>query len=502
MADVSRPKTNHGGKPKPARASCVEPSSSSHQIEVEPLDPKLKARDRVLPLALLFCFAFLIRAGILVKNGGALQADPDAYQAIAITLSDQGVFGLTAPDGRVIPTSFRPPLYPAILSLLVAEGSGPHLFLIGCFHLLIGLLTVLFTYLAAQSITSPTLNHLTKHRIGLLAGCITTLDPILVQQSTFAMTETLAAFLASMIFWHWMKNRTGDSTPWRVGLTGGILLSLAYLCRPTFLVWAFLLLAHDFLEAVLASTRRSGQADRSVEWKKRQITQTLLSATLVLLAVGLWTVRNQRATGHPVWATTHGGYTLLLGNNPIFYEHLENHGMLTRWNAAEFTRAYTFRFGEDGTDPEFWLATRDQKMEPNLPDPNLTEHQDDQWSYAAAKAAIANTPSTFVKACLNRIYRLWTPIPFSTPDRSDVQRIVISIYYLGIYLAAIFGLFKRLKTVNWRAYWPAISLVISLSVVHTFYWSNMRMRAPALPLIAIFAAQVYRPKFTKKIQQQ
>ena len=53
MADVSRPKTNQGGEPKPARASCVEPSSSSHQIEVEPLDPKLKARDRVLPLALL-----------------------------------------------------------------------------------------------------------------------------------------------------------------------------------------------------------------------------------------------------------------------------------------------------------------------------------------------------------------------------------------------------------------------------------------------------------------
>ena len=261
----------------------------------------------------------------------------------------------------------------------------------------------------------------------------------------------------------------------RVGLTGGFaVLSLSL--PPTFLVWAFLLLSHDLLEAVLADTQIESCEPIS-RMKKRQITQTLLSASLVLLAVGLWTARNQRATGHPVWATTHGGYTLLLGNNPIFYEHLENHGMLTRWNAAEFTRAYTFRFGEDGTDPEFWLATRDQKMEPNLPDPNLTEHQDDQWSYAAAKAAIANTPSTFVKACLNRIYRLWTPIPFATPDRSDVQRIVISIYYLGIYLAAIFGLFKMLKTVNWRAYWPAISLVISLSVVHTFYWSNMRMRA-------------------------
>ena len=197
--------------------------------------------------------------------------------------------------------------------------SGPHLFLIGCFHLLLGLLTVLFTYLATQSITSLSLDHLTAHRVGLLAGCITTLDPILVQQSTFAMTETLAAFLASMIFWHWMKNRTGHSRPWRAGLTGGILLSLAYLCRPTFLVWAFFLLSHDFLEAVLSSPHRSGHANRPAGWKKQQITQTLISALLVLLAVGLWTARNRRATGHPVWATTHGGYTLLLGNNPIFY---------------------------------------------------------------------------------------------------------------------------------------------------------------------------------------
>ena len=155
---------------------------------------------------------------------------------------------------------------PRSYPFLWMKGVAPSL-LIGCFHLLIGLLTVLFTYLAAQSITSPTLNHLTKHRIGLLAGCITTLDPILVQQSTFAMTETLAAFLASMIFWHWMKNRTGDSTPWRVGLTGGILLSLAYLSAPP--SWSGHFFYLPMISSKLCSLRHADQVRRTDQWNGR-----------------------------------------------------------------------------------------------------------------------------------------------------------------------------------------------------------------------------------------
>jgi len=47
----------------------------------------------------------------------------------------------------------------------------------------------------------------------------------------------------------------------------------------------------------------------------------------------------------------------------------------------------------------------------------------------------------------------------------------------------------------WSAYslslgfWvPAFSLVVSLQLVHSVYWSNMRMRAPLMPILYVFLA--------------
>ncbi len=34
-------------------------------------------------------------------------------------------------------------------------------------------------------------------------------------------------------------------------------------------------------------------------------------------------------------------------------------------------------------------------------------------------------------------------------------------------------------------------LVVALSVTHAVYWSNLRMRAPAMPFIAIVAAYAF-----------
>ena len=32
-----------------------------------------------------------------------------------------------------------------------------------------------------------------------------------------------------------------------------------------------------------------------------------------------WAVRNALVLGEPVWTTTHGGYTLALANNEVYY---------------------------------------------------------------------------------------------------------------------------------------------------------------------------------------
>ena len=44
----------------------------------------------------------------------------------------------------------------------------------------------------------------------------------------------------------------------------------------------------------------------------------LLAVTLVLV-LSPWMIRNLLVFGEPVWTTTHGGYTLALANNPVYY---------------------------------------------------------------------------------------------------------------------------------------------------------------------------------------
>ncbi len=81
-------------------------------------------------------------------------------------------------------------------------------------------------------------------------------------------------------------------------------------------------------------------------------------------------------------------------------------------------------------------------------------------------------------------------------DRSG-RCLALACYYSLLYLAAFVGL-KRLGK-DWRrsVWWPIPTLVLTLTLVHAVYWSNMRMRAPAIPAIAMLAAAaLHKPERT------
>ncbi|MFG0261902.1 MAG: hypothetical protein ACF788_05890, partial [Novipirellula sp. JB048] len=167
--------------------------------------------------------------------------DPDAYRVIAETLSETGTFGLpTASQTRAAsdrgapelgatmvarPTAFRPPLYPYLLSWLTPQGKL-HPLLIGALHLGLGGLTVLCTVSIASRLID-------RGRIGgasMLAAALVVLDPILLQQSTLVMTETIATASATLVIWFWVCRMSGSATVAK-GLILGGLLALTYLCR-------------------------------------------------------------------------------------------------------------------------------------------------------------------------------------------------------------------------------------------------------------------------------
>ncbi|MDD3468581.1 MAG: hypothetical protein PHE53_01210 [Thermoguttaceae bacterium] len=206
---------------------------------------------------------------------------------------------------------------------------------------------------------------------GWLAVAGVAFDPVLVQQSTQLMTETTAVFFAAILLL--LGNPVIESTDsngwiriswWRVPLTG-LLFGLATLCRPAFLpfcgvmtlLYLIPILCNPLLRKTLCEWNPLYRTARSYSHthqarKKTQATQDAISAMNLLRTILAWGVfvlcgllvllvwggRNRICFGHSIWTTTHGGYTLLLGNNPDFYEWLRHGDTTQPWNAERLQR--------------------------------------------------------------------------------------------------------------------------------------------------------------------
>lgn len=416
--------------------------------------------------------ALLVRGFVCFRDVEQYSADPDAYRVIAETLANTGVYGMTSASGKTRATAYRPPLYPYVLSQFVLGGKLS-LYAIAALHTFMGCVTVLCVYRASRRLLGE--NHST--RASILAASLVIVDPVLLQQSTLVMTETMATAIASLVLWWWVRHWESPSTI-GTAVALGALLAVAYLCRPTFLVWAVMLTG-----CVAVANSHAGN---NIRWR---IGRAAIVAAIILLAVGFWTLRNVRKIGHPVWATTHGGYTLLLGNNPLFYDYLRTGGFGTTWDAEPFLVAYSHRYDADPTTKAFWIKRWESDATITA---NVTEHEDDRLAYEAAKATIMRQSGTFVWSCIIRVARLWTPIPHLTPARHWTIPCAIGFYYVVLYLAVGIGLWRLGGEVMAAKWWPVWSLVLTLTFVHAFYWSNIRMRAPVIPALAIMAAATIR----------
>ncbi|MCI0357129.1 MAG: hypothetical protein L0211_01420, partial [Planctomycetaceae bacterium] len=263
--------------------------------------PPLITRERLVVAGLLV-FTVVVRGSVLWAMRGNLEQDPDAYREIAENILAHGVYGL-GKEGQPAPTAYRPPLYPIVLSNLPAsDGKHVSLVKVGVLHVLLGVATVWLTYLTARK-CSPTLPRKSpgnreygrsgeifmgrgdrpswRLRVGhelaqpgpsandpnqptprlfrflahtecgpTLAALLVACDPILLNQQTLVMTETLATFLAILVLWCLARvagtlrvpsapngTRSVPTTGWwNAGLVGGA-IGLAALCRPTFLPW-------------------------------------------------------------------------------------------------------------------------------------------------------------------------------------------------------------------------------------------------------------------------
>lgn len=404
-------------------------------------------------LLLLFGLALMVRGRVMRSNSEMLFKDPDAYGQMSRVISQDHVIGLYDEIyGHVMPTAMRPPLYPLLLSVFNPLFPNASTYLCGWLHVVLGMGTVWAVWRLAQ------LNGLSTAS-SLLAAGLVTFDPILLGQSVQLMTETLATFLASMTLVALAHCTRDESLRWPLG--AGALLGLCVLCRPTFLVW--LVACAIFYAWQIAGTRKLARV-------------AALAGTAVALLVP-WAIRNQIIFGRPMITTTHGGYTLLLANNPSFYEFLRSGAWGSTWDARQV-------FVE-------WNARGVLRNRPA--GAVIDEVARDQWAYGQVWEIIHREPLMFAYSCVDRWGRLFGVLPHQTsPDESARRRglrYAIAIWYAFEFMLAAVGawnLGRKLFTTPWM--WGTL-LVLSFSAVHTFYWTDMRMRAPLMVVIVLLAAE-------------
>ncbi|MGB7327407.1 MAG: hypothetical protein WBD31_21200, partial [Rubripirellula sp.] len=299
-------------------------------------------------------------------------------------------------------------------------------------------------------------------------------------QSTVVMTETMAVAIVSAALWQIAVAARRGFT-FKRSLAIGTLLSLAYLCRPTFLVWAVLIVVGLAWTALRSTSFRD---------RRRHFISVLTVGGVIGVTMAGWMFRNQQVVGHPVWATTHGGYTLLLANNPMYYRHLQSDQSDQVWDPESFFDAYSHRYQGDPTTQEFWDRDWSDAGDAWFPS-DASEIDDDRLAMSAAKSLISRQPTTFARSCFSRLWRMWKPFPHVTSQRPARSTLAVGVYFLTIYTMVVVGVW-RLRVCEIRLQsalgWAILSMLLTLSAVHAVYWSNVRMRAPAVPGLAILAA--------------
>lgn len=381
---------------------------------------------------LVALLAILTRLALAVSrwNADDPAPDPDGYRTLALALAEGRGFVW---NDR--PTAYRPPLYPLTLVPLVALAPDEPRW-VWPLHALMGAITaVLILETARRWGLGP--------RASLGAGLIVALDPVLVAQAPLTMTETLAALLVALGTWlAALAERPARS----LGL--GMVLGLAALCRPSLLPCGLLIVVARAFPTAAPGSRKA--------------------AALILLGlVGTlspWAIRNHLAVGGFILTTTHGGYTLALANNPVYYAEVLNGPAGAVWS---------------GPNQAAWFREINTSLQ------GLSEPEADAELTARTLRFIAEHPREFVRASLARWGRFWA---FAPSSQVFPRAVVLATACWSLPLLTLAALGLTRPTVR---RWPgrvAIAWLVGLSLVHLVYWTDLRMRAPLTPVLALLAS--------------
>jgi 4-amino-4-deoxy-L-arabinose transferase-like glycosyltransferase len=405
-------------------------------------------------------FALIVMVGLTARLVLAwmlpddLQSDHDAYMAHALPLSHG--LGYVVPSSDR-PTAFRPPGYPLMLAGFMACGVSPSASVL--------LVNILFSAAVIALTMALARRYGVGDWISLLAGAVAAFDPLLVRYAILPMTEVpCAAFLTAALI-AFPRNNEAVECRWGRLLACGVLFGLAILVRPTVAVTLALLLIGFVL--------RKQNNSRKNLWLQHRLFPAMILTFSTTLTLSPWVIRNAVQLRHFIPATTHGGYTLALGNNPEFYRDVI-HGRgtfpwdgeaLDQWQKRTLTSA-----AADGVAPGDEVAL-------------------DAWYYRHALQAIRDDVAGFRRSVLLRLGRFMALTPAERQNKPVGSAIIAGWYsfiWAGILLLAAAHIF-RLKSVQSQGPLDLWLVVLSFMLIHSVFWTDTRMRAPVMPVLAVLS---------------
>ena len=162
--------------------------------------------------------------------------------------------------------------------------------------------------------------------------------------------------------------------------------------------------------------RRGGAVSISGGWRAPIVASGSLRVAIAAV-LAPWAIRNQRVFGKPIITTTHGGATLLLANNPSFYEYLRSAPWGATWNGQQINDEY------ENVQRLQSSLVQGRNMTKLVMGFSIDEVAVDREMYARAFKNIRAQPGMFLYACLVRMGRLWAVMPHQlTPNESPSRR--------------------------------------------------------------------------------
>lgn len=417
-------------------------------------------RDGVLWTVLLLSLALKLTLAITLDDTAPVLDERD-YLQLAQRWAHEGHF----------PGTFRPPLYPAYMALILSAGGRSLHIRLG--QVLLSTVSLLFVYRIARRAHG--------RRAAQLAAGLVAFDPVLVMFTHRLWSETVFIFLllAALDVLSWTALRR-QRWPW--GLAG-LLLGLAGLTRPMILTFVPFLLPWAVLQARRADEsaaagtprRRTGSSPtgnraRTTWWRGAASFACLLLACAVVVLP--WTARNARVAHAWILVDSNGPFNLLVGSQPeaAFVDKDDT------WSMA---------YGR--------VAGRPYR---------LAVAQDAAW---AQKTAVRQTidnirrrPARFVKKCVWEAGHLWTLDSFLLRHLRNgwygphVSRVVVggltlvsAAFFAALVLAGFAGLAAQPAA-------PVRGLVILVclhaTLLFSLTYSLSRYALPLHPLLAVAAA--------------